>query len=254
MRAAWVVLCSLLTWTTLVVCFVVWLPIMAVLHAVERPFDSGLYRTGRFFRLMGIVIARANPLWHFRAEGYVPPDPRHPFVVVSNHESFADILLTCFLPWEMKWLGKAELFRIPIMGQVMWLAGDIPVRRGERTSAREAMAACRDRLRKRVSVMIYPEGTRTRTGEMLPFKDGAFRLAIDAQVPVLPLVCVGTREAIRADSWKVGPARGVVHVLEPVPTTGLTSRDTARLREQVRSLILAKRDELRRGMPPSPAA
>jgi len=174
MRAAWVVLCSLLTWTTLVVCFVVWLPIMAVLHAVERPFDSGLYRTGRFFRLMGIVIARANPLWHFRAEGYVPPDPRHPFVVVSNHESFADILLTCFLPWEMKWLGKAELFRIPIMGQVMWLAGDIPVRRGERTSAREAMAACRDRLRKRVSVMIYPEGTRTRTGEMLPFKDAAW--------------------------------------------------------------------------------
>jgi 1-acyl-sn-glycerol-3-phosphate acyltransferase len=96
-------------------------------------------------------------------------------VVVSNHESFADILLISHLPWEMKWLSKAELFRIPVMGWMMWLAGDIPVKRGFGPSAVEAMERCREALRRRVSVMIFPEGTRSRTAELLPFRDGAFR-------------------------------------------------------------------------------
>ena len=75
-------------------------------------------------------------------------EPRRSFVVVSNHESFADILLISHLPWEMKWLSKAELFRIPIMGWMMWLAGDIPVKRGFGPSAVEAMERCRKALAK----------------------------------------------------------------------------------------------------------
>ena len=107
--------------------------------------------------------------------------------MVSNHESFVDILLISHLPWEMKWLSKKELFRLPVMGWLMRLAGDIPLKRGFGPSTIEAMAKCREALANRVSVMIFPEGTRSATAEMLPFKDGAFRLAIDAGVPILPL-------------------------------------------------------------------
>ena len=128
----------------------------------------------------------------FACTGTMPADPRRPYVVVSNHESFVDILLISHLPWEMKWLSKAEMFRIPVLGWLLRLAGDIPVQRGFGPSAIEAIARCREALANRVSVMIFPEGTRSTTAELLPFKDGAFRLAIDAGVPILPLVVHGT--------------------------------------------------------------
>jgi hypothetical protein len=85
----------------------------------------------------------------------------------------------------MKWLSKVEIMRIPVLGWDMYLAGDIPVERGTARSAVKAMHRCQEVLKKKVSVIIFPEGTRSNSGEMLPFKDGAFRLAIDAGVPIL---------------------------------------------------------------------
>ena len=147
--------------------FTLVLPVMLILRLLTLPFDRPAYLTGYFFRRIGPVMATLNPLWRFRYSGTLPRDPRRPYVVVSNHESFADILLISHLPWEMKWLSKTELFRIPVMGWEMWLAGDIPVKRGFGPSAVEAMERCRETLRRRVSVMIFPEGTRSKTSELL---------------------------------------------------------------------------------------
>jgi 1-acyl-sn-glycerol-3-phosphate acyltransferase len=174
----------------------------------------------------------------------MPQNPRQPYVVVSNHESFADILLISHLPWEMKWLSKAELFRIPIMGWMMWLAGDIPVKRGFGPSAVEAMERCRKALRQRVSVMIFPEGTRSKTAELLPFKDGAFRLAIEAGVPILPLALSGTGTALPKHGWRFGRSAAHLRVLEPVDTAGLTLADVPALKARIRDLIVRTRDSL----------
>jgi 1-acyl-sn-glycerol-3-phosphate acyltransferase len=166
-------------------------------------------------------------------------------VAVSNHESYADIFLICYLPWEMKWLSKKAIFDIPVMGWIMRMAGDVLVVRGDRDSGARALAACRDRLAKRVSVMIFPEGTRSPTAEMLPFKDGAFRLAIETGTPILPIVVAGTRNAMAKGSFEFRPARACCRVLDPVPTAGLTEADVPALRDQVRALIGSARDELR---------
>jgi 1-acyl-sn-glycerol-3-phosphate acyltransferase len=177
----------------------------------------------------------------------MPADPRRPYVVVSNHESFVDILLISHLPWEMKWLSKAELFRVPVLGWMMQLAGDIPIQRGFGPSAAEAIARCREALANRVSVMIFPEGTRSTTADLLPFKDGAFRLAIDAGVPILPLVVQGTSTALRKHDWRFGRSTAVVQVLEPIETTGLTPADVPALKDRVRTLIVQARDTLAAG-------
>src|SRR5699024_1086674 len=95
--------------------------------------------------------------------------------------------LISYLPWEMKWLGKASLFWIPFIGWSMWLAGDIKLHRGDRSSAKDAMKTCRNWLTLGANVMIFPEGTRSRTGTTGDFKDGAFRLAIETGSDVLPL-------------------------------------------------------------------
>jgi 1-acyl-sn-glycerol-3-phosphate acyltransferase len=233
----WQTLASVWAWLVLVSCLVLWLPMMAVVRLVTAPFDKGRYAVGYLFRKVAVVEELLNPLWSFRVTGTLPPDPRRPYVVVSNHESFADILLISLLPWEMKWLSKAELFRLPVLGWLMQLAGDVPVQRGLGASAVEAMARCREILGHRVSVMIFPEGTRSPTAEMLPFHDGAFRLAVKAKVPILPLAVHGTGTALPKHGWRFGRSRATVQVLPPVETTGLTVKDVPALKERVRAMI-----------------
>lgn len=240
----WQSIVSLWAWLVLGLCILLWLPAMSLVWLVTLPFDRGRYAVGYLFRRIGVVEAALNPLWKFRYTGTLPSDPRRPFVVVSNHESFADILLISHLPWEMKWLSKVELFRLPFLGWLMRLAGDIPLKRGFGPSAAEAMARARDALANKVSVMIFPEGTRSATAELLPFKDGAFRLAIDAGVPILPLALHGTGTALPKHDWRFGRSTAVVKVLEPVETAGLTPADVPALKEKVRATIAETRAEL----------
>lgn len=244
MTRIWTAIASLWTWLVLGLSLVLLLPVVALTRLVTAPFDQGRYVAGRMFRWVGVLTSRLNPLWRFRWTGSPPPDPRRPYVVVSNHESFADILLISLLPWEMKWLSKIELFRLPVVGWLMTLAGDVPVKRGFGPSAIEAMRICRARLADRVSVMIFPEGTRTTTDEMLPFKDGAFRLAIESGVPILPLVLTGTRRALPKRGFMMRRADAMVRVLDPIETAGLSVSDTAELRDRVRAVIADARTQL----------
>ncbi len=231
-------------WFSTAIVAVLWLPWLALVYVATVPFDPARYTVGRWFRRAAVVAVALNPLWKFRTSGVRIRDPRRPYIAVSNHESYADIFLISHLPWEMKWLSKEENFRIPVVGWMMRMAGDISVRRGERESRAQALEDCRDRLRKRVSVMIFPEGTRSATGELLPFKDGAFRLAVETGIPILPMVVAGTRNAMPKGSLLFNPARAEVRVLEPIPTAGLTPADVPDLRERVRSLIGEAREQL----------
>jgi 1-acyl-sn-glycerol-3-phosphate acyltransferase len=244
MPRLWQTVMSIWAWLVLVVCILLWFPVVLVARLLTLPFDSGRYVPGLIFRKIAVAMASVNPLWHFRYSGALPEDPRRPYVVVSNHESFSDILLISHLPWEMKWLSKAELFRIPVLGWMMWLVGDIAVKRGFGPSALEAMARCRKALESRVSVMIFPEGTRSKTAELLPFKDGAFRLAIEAGVPILPLAVSGTGTALRKHDWRFGRSVAEVRVLPPVETAGLSLGDVPELKSRVRTMIVEARDIL----------
>jgi len=155
-------------WVETVLVVILGTPVVALVFACTAPFDKGRYAAGRAFRLVGVTAMRLNGLWSFRVRGSLA-DPRRPYVVIANHESYADVfLLSCF-PWEMKWLSKDTMFKIPCMGWMMRMAGDIHLVRGDRDSTINAIAQCRDRLAKKVSVMVFPEGTRSKTQEMLPF-------------------------------------------------------------------------------------
>jgi 1-acyl-sn-glycerol-3-phosphate acyltransferase len=106
------------------------------------------------------------------------------------------------------------------------------------------MTRCRKALDNRVSVMIFPEGTRSKTAELLPFKDGAFRLAVEAGVPILPLAVSGTGTALRKHDWRFGRSVAEVRVLEPVETAGLTLADVPALKARIRQRIVEERAAL----------
>ncbi len=230
-------LLSALAWLETVLVVIVLFPVWALVFVATAPFDRGRYAAGRAFRLIAVTAIRLNPLWRFSVEGQGPTDPRRPYVVVSNHESYADVFLISMFPWEMKWMAKTTIFKIPFMGWMMRGSLDIPVKRGDRAGAMAAIEAARDRLARKVSIMAFPEGTRSRTREMLPFKDGAFKLAIESGAPILPIAVAGTRQAMAKGSFQFRPAIAKARVLAPIATVGLTSTDLPALKARTRAVI-----------------
>jgi 1-acyl-sn-glycerol-3-phosphate acyltransferase len=234
-------LLSLWTWFEIGLCALVGFLTQLVLWPITLLFDRRRLITGRCFRLVGVIAARLTPFWRFGVHGDIPRRIEGRTVFVSNHESQADPFLISFLPWEMKWLAKASLFRIPVAGWSMALAGDIPIHRGNDRSAKKAMDRCVQWLERGVPVVIFPEGTRSSNGKMAPFKDGAFRLALDCGAQVIPIAVCGTRKALPKHSWKFGFTRALVAVGTPIPTAGRSASDLEAIKAEARAQIEALR-------------
>lgn len=228
---------SLWSWAAIVLVILVGFAIQAVLALAAAPFDRRRIVAGRFFRLMGVAAAWLIPSWSFGVHGAAPRRVGRKTVVVSNHASNADPFLISHLPWEMKWLGKSSLFKIPFLGWSMWLAGDVQVTRGEKDSVGRAMAVCARWLDRGVPIMIFPEGTRSASGELGTFKDGAFRLALETGADVLPIAVTGTHTALPKHSWLFGRSFARVAVGTPIATRGLGLEALEKLKQQARDQI-----------------
>jgi 1-acyl-sn-glycerol-3-phosphate acyltransferase len=226
-------LVSVAAWLLIGLALLVAFPLQAVLFAVCWPFDPLRRVSGRFFRRMASLGAGLNPYWDF-AIARAPARPMRPTVVVANHASNVDPFLISRVPFEMKWLGKASLFRVPLLGWSMALAGDVAVRRGAHGSGHAALAVCARWVRRGVPVIIFPEGTRSPDGALGPFKDGAFKLAVETGADVLPLGIAGTHEALPKRSGRVGRSRGRLVGGAPIPSAGKT---VAQLKAEVRAAV-----------------
>lgn len=236
---------GIFTYAEFAACLTAFLPVMA-LSSLRHRGDPTQRHPGRWMRRFGRVTSRLTPLWSFDIEGSPPPEiANQGFVVVANHESTADPFLLSWLPFDMRWVAKEELFKPPLIGWAMRCGGDIPLRRGQGESVRAMMDECERSLAGGISVMMFPEGTRSKDGELLPFKDGAFALAIRAQVPVLPIALSGTKEMRPKHSRWFGKAHARARILAPIPTRGLGLEDVARVREQARNAIRGALPDLR---------
>ena len=226
-------------------CVASFLPIMAV-SSIRHRGDPTQRMPGRWMRRLGRTTGALTPLWKFTIEGDAPADIDHRgYVVVANHESTADPFLLSWLPWDMRWIAKEELFKTPLTGWAMRLSGDIPLRRGEGESVRAMVTACEGALAGGISVMMFPEGTRTADGTLGAFKDGAFSIALRTRRPLLPIAIAGTRQMRPKGSKWFGKAHACAKVLEPIATEGMSEGDVATLRERSRDAIAAALPDLR---------
>ncbi|MEE1148530.1 MAG: lysophospholipid acyltransferase family protein [Alistipes sp.] len=173
-------------------------------------------------------------------------DPRKAYVMVLNHNSMVDIISIYNLPLIFKWVSKKEVYRIPIVGQLLFAHGDIVI---NRASAKEAMQLVHTRglewLKKGASVSIFPEGTRSKDGEIHNFKAGAFVLAKDAGVPILPIVLDGTNTMVR-NGWLMNWRNKItIRILPPVSAEDVVNRDIKDVMTEVRDNMVATLADIR---------
>ena len=186
---------------------------------------------GRSYRLLAVLSAKLAPMWKLEIVGPVPRGPLGRTVVVCNHMSHLDSFFISYLPWEMKWLAKASLSRIPFIGWGMKIAGDIFVVRSEPQSIGQAMQRAAYYLRRNTPVFIFPEGTRSQQQELLPFKLGAFRLAIEEKAQILPLAIFGTQHGLPKHSWCFNWTKARITVGAPIETADLSFKRRKRAGE-----------------------
>ena len=231
-RAAFTLLALLTAGLVLLASFPV-----ALLAFLSAPLDADRGRVSRSLRTLGQLIIRLSPLWRVTVEGALPAPPAT-FVVVPNHQSMVDALAVAFLPRDLKWIGKREVFRWPWLGWAFRLAGYVPVLRGDKDSGRGALGRLRGYLARGLPVGLFAEGTRSRDGALRGFKAGPFKLAIESGAPIVPVAIAGAGRAMPADTARLRQAHIRVRILPPVPTTGLTVDDVERLRETVRTTLV----------------
>ncbi|MBV1878362.1 MAG: 1-acyl-sn-glycerol-3-phosphate acyltransferase [Pseudomonadales bacterium] len=166
-------------------------------------------------------------------------DSKQTYVIVSNHQSVVDILVCFTLFIHFKWVSKAELFNIPLIGWNMYLNSYIRLKRGKKNSIKKMYKACEKHLKNGSSVYLFPEGTRSVSGEMRPFKEGAFVLAKRLGIPILPIVINGSKDAVPKDSLNFhGQTEVQVEILAPIlPDENLSVTD---LCQKTREIISAK--------------
>jgi 1-acyl-sn-glycerol-3-phosphate acyltransferase len=205
---------------------------------------GGLYDWGTIDWSREILKAAGTPVVPEGLER-IPRD--QPVIYVSNHSSMFDIwALSATLPGSVRFLAKQELFRIPLLGPAMRAAGHIPIDRAARKKAFEAYDEVGRMIRSGVSSpVVFAEGTRSRTGELLPFKNAPFGLAIAAQVPVVPVYVHHTFEILPKGGWRLRPRPIRLLVGEPIETKGLQPSDRERLRDEVRAAMVALQSKVR---------
>lgn len=165
--------------------------------------------------------------------------PSQSCIYMSNHQSNFDIpVLLAYLPVQFRWLAKAELFKIPIFGFAMHRVGYISIDRDNRKSAMESLSKAAEAIRNGKSVMIFPEGTRSETANILPFKKGGFVLAVDAGVPLIPIIIHGTGAIMPRKQIKIRPGKVILEIKPPIQTSEYSRKTKDDLIQTVRQIII----------------
>ena len=242
-----------------VISFLVWIiclplagllfPVSLLIWIITFPFDPERKIIHWWLVSQCVFFSYAVPLWKIEVEGREKARRGTPYIIISNHQSMLDVLIMNNLRFRFKWISKIENFRVPVIGWYLSLAKYITVDRGNKESKAVMMEKCSECLKKGISIMIFPEGTRSTDGQIGPFKLGAFQLAMMTDKPILPVVVDGTGGIL--------PKHGVIFsrghvvkikVLDPVHPGLFGTSDPEELASKFRAMLVAELEKMRSGL------
>ncbi|MBQ3259691.1 MAG: 1-acyl-sn-glycerol-3-phosphate acyltransferase [Alistipes sp.] len=231
---------------TFVICTVMLL-LSVVAFVLTVPFDKQRKVVHELSRALVYMFVMVPPLWRRRVEGLEHIEKDKPYVIVINHQSMVDIMMLYLVPMIFRWVSKREAYRIPFIGRFLLLHGDITIDRKQGSKAmRKVMEKGQMWLGRGVSVSMFPEGTRSKDGEIHRFKAGAFALAKEAGVGILPVVMDGSTTMFKPSMMVNWRNEFVIRVLPPVTADEVAQTDQSELMEQVRERMVDALAEIRK--------
>jgi 1-acyl-sn-glycerol-3-phosphate acyltransferase len=208
---------SVVVWLSALCFMVILFPVTLIIWLIVLPFDRQRVVTHWILVHQAFILSAIIPIWKISIEGREKASRDTTYVIISNHQSMLDILLIDCLRFRFKWISKIENMKVPVLGWYLRMAGYLTVDRGNEESKAELLEKALICLKKGNSIMIFPEGTRSVNGEIGFFKRGAFLLALQAGVPLLPVLIDGTSEILPKHGLKFRSGYKVhIRVLDPV--------------------------------------
>lgn len=201
----------------------------------------GMQALSRFWCKMIFVIV---PKWRVEISGTENIDPSKSYVVTINHQSMLDIPLLYHIPLSFKWVSKKEVHKIPFFGQVLFMNKDIAIDRKDPNSLSKLLSLGKQNIDNGNSIMIFPEGTRSKSGRIARFKDGAFMLAKRSGAEILPIVTDGTADAFKGG--KINPKQLFrIRVLKPIAVSEIEATDHKEMAKRINGIMVEEHKKLR---------
>jgi 1-acyl-sn-glycerol-3-phosphate acyltransferase len=220
--------------------------IALILWLCTAGFDRRLVALHMFTSFWASLYVWVMPAWSVSSMGRHNIKPGTTYMVVSNHQSQLDILVAFTLFFPFKWVSKAEVFKLPFIGWNMRLNRYIELQRGKKSSIRQMMVDCEKTISNRSSVYFFPEGTRSKTGIVKPFKTGAFILAHKMKIPILPIVINGSKDALPKHSLNFHGRHHIrIEVLDAIPYESFAQLSPEETAQKVWDLMAIHVDEHR---------
>lgn len=179
-----------------------------------------------------------------KIEGLQKIDKTKSYIFIGNHQSHFDVLsVFSAIPLTARFMTKKELFKIPVFGWSLYASGTIRIDRSNRDRAIESINNALDRIRKGLSLVVFPEGTRSEDGKIHAFKKGGFVLAIKGEIPIIPVSVSGSRFILRKHSYRIHPGEIKIVISDPINTKGYSYQEREKLSEDVRNIVIQNYDE-----------
>lgn len=237
---------SLWVWFSSIAFVLLAFPVSLILWLLALAFDRRRLMNNRWMVIQGIVLTKMSPFWKVITEGREKIDQKQAYIIVPTHQSMLDIVFFNMLRHRLRWVSKTEVFQVPVLGWEMKMVKYIELVRGNKSSVIRMMEKCVESLQDGISVVLFPEGTRSLTGAIGKFKTGAFQLAVKTDKPLLPVLIDGTGEILPKKGIIFGSRRTVrIRVLDPIFPGQFGTGDPEELAARVHSIMVAAMDEMR---------
>jgi 1-acyl-sn-glycerol-3-phosphate acyltransferase len=240
------VLKSVWVWVSSIIFVLLAFPVALLLWLISLLFDNRRLMNNRWMVIQGIVLTRMSPFWKVVVDGREKINKNQAYVIIPNHQSMLDIVFFNTLRHRLRWVSKIEIFKVPLVGVEMRMVKYIEVERGSKSSVIRMMEKCMESLREGISVVIFPEGTRSLTGAIGKFKSGAFQLAVKTDKPLLPVLIDGTGDILPKRGFIFGSRRVVrLRVLDPIFPGNFKTGDPDELAASVQAQMVSAMEQLR---------
>jgi len=230
---------------------ILWILLVTGFFAILAIFVSFISKSGDLPHIVARIWAKCILVASgikVTVKGHSNIDSAGSYIYMSNHLSNFDIpVLLAYLPVQFRWLAKAELFKIPLFGYAMQRAGYISIDRSNFRSAVQSLKRAAKNIRDGVSVLIFPEGTRSQDFNIQPFKKGGFVLAVDSGVPIIPVIIHGTWPIMPKKRTLVKPGNVVLEIAKPIKSSDYTRKTKEDLMEKVRNVLIESFEKVNKG-------